>query len=73
MLIIPIGEEEIIITGEKDLKECFTAIGTCSKNQKYKIIVLGVGTTYRCCQKFGANAEAWPSQSGWVDELAMIQ
>lgn len=57
--IAPIGEEEIIINGDQDTKECFTAIGNCSKLEKFKLIVLGVGTTYRYCHKFGANAEAW--------------
>ena len=71
--IAPTGTEEIVITSEKNIKECFTAIGTCSRHQKYDLIVLGVGTTFQCCRKFGAHAQAWPSLSGWVDELMMVQ
>lgn len=71
--IAPTGTDEIVIPSEKNTKECFTAIRTCSRSKKYDLIVLGVGTTHQCCSKFGAQAEAWPSLGGWVDELMMIQ
>lgn len=71
--IAPVGTEEILIPGDKNEKECFTCIGSCSRSKKYDLIVLGVGTTDQCCRKFGTKAMAWPSLSGWVDELTMIR
>ena len=71
--IAPVGTEEIIIPGDKNEKECFTCIGSCSRFQKFDLIVLGVGTTDLCCRKFGTNAMAWPSMGGWVDELTMVR
>lgn len=71
--IAPVGIDEIIITGDKNEKECFTCIGSCSRLKKYDLIVLGVGTTDQCCRKFGTHAMAWPSLGGWVDELTMVR
>lgn len=56
--IAPVGTEEIIIPGDKNEKECFAYIGSCSRFQKFDLIVLGVGTTDQCCRKFGTNAMA---------------
>ena len=70
--IAPVGAEEIIILGDKNEKECFTCIATCSKLRKHELIMLGVGTTDLCCRKYGKNAMTWPSLGGWVDEMTMI-
>ena len=43
--IVPVGTEEIIIEGEKNTKECFTAIGTCNKYKLFNLVVLVIGIT----------------------------
>lgn len=41
----PLGIEDTIIIWNKNEKECFTCIGSCSRYKKYDLFVLSMGTT----------------------------
>lgn len=74
--IAPIGLDEIVINAKRNDKECFTAIGTCTRNNVKKLIILTKGTE-KSCAKFKANKdiEVWPTNNdnGWVNEEIMLR
>lgn len=74
--IAPIGLDEIVINAKRNDKECFTAIGTCTRNSIKKLIILTKGTE-KSCEKFKANKniEVWPTynENGWINEDIMLR
>lgn len=74
--VAPIGVDQIVINSEVNEKECFTAIGTCTKEQTYPLIIIAAGLTDRSCEKFKVrgDTQVWPSENlkGWMNEDIMI-
>lgn len=68
----PIGVEQVLIHSDAKEKEAFTAIGTCSRNRTYPLILLAKGFTEKCCEKFKARGatEFWPTKTtkAWMKE-----
>lgn len=73
----PIGVEQVLIHSDVKEKEAFTAIGTCSRNRTFPLILLAKGFTERCCEKFKARGatEVWPTKTtkAWMNEHIMLR
>lgn len=54
--IVPIALDEIVIEGKRNEKECFTAIGTSTRNDLKKLIFLTKGKE-KSCSKYFTNDE----------------
>lgn len=75
--VAPIGYDQIIINSEANTKQCFTAIGTITRDAQYPLIIIAKGLTEKSCKKFNVksgNAVVWPSKTNkaWMNEDLMI-
>ena len=82
--IAPIALDEIVIEGKRNEKECFTAIGTSTRNGLKELILLTKGTEKSCSKYFTDDEmkkkkkkkfEVWPTnnQNGWVNEEIVLR
>ncbi len=75
--VAPIGMDQIIINSTANIKECFTAIGLCSRIQTFPLVIITKGTTERCCQKFNIRepTQVWMSgnDKAWMNEDVMLR
>lgn len=85
--VVPIGLESIEIDAKRNEKECFTAIMTCTRSQKFPIIILKrymsvkkgkkkiVATISHSYLRTGDKTEVWATlnKQGWMNESIMIR
>lgn len=86
--VAPIGLESIEIDAKRNEKECFTAIMTCTRSQKFPIIILKrgmsvnkkgkkkiVATIRHSYLRSGDKTEVWATlnKQGWMNESIMIR
>ena len=75
--IAPIGMDEIVIEGDVNDKECITAIGTITRENRYPFIIITKGKTERSCKKFKirGDTQVWPSgtDKAWMKEQIKLK
>lgn len=73
----PIRMEEVIVDKERNEKDCFTAIGCCTRCEALPLVIVSKGKTDKSKLKFSVNDMEnillTKNTNGWTNEKVMIE